>query len=965
MKVKNLQINVLALLFGFAVVCFVNKIEANNATKSPEGQQFFDQNGDNVSNQSKKNNKRGTATTLSWNFSGPINVSGKINAVVSDPSDRAIVYVGTAHGGVWKSADGGSSGWKKVPVDNNKNLYVTCLALDETSNVLYAGTGGDFTGQGIYKAEGSGALKLMPGTEGWTNVSKIAIFGNKVYAATSAGLMCYVDGTWKVCTGTESGNFVTLDGVVHDVSVNKTGLVIVSINKNDCYVSKTGSFDGFEYKENLRAIFTSAPPYELPDNISVTTSPVNNNVLYAVAVHPENGQVYKVLLSENKGDTWEPILSWFMGDGFIDPLEGNGKNINKIYADPIDPYTIYIASINIWKGTRYGTTFDFGLSAISTSGFPSSTYEELLPEIHPRYLHTNVRAIDFYAAHENIVRNAYVATDGGICRVAMEIIPHSYTTWVYTVNKDLPIGSCNHVSANNQGEILMGTPMLGVQAIDTKTNNPLSVRYVWDLSAGGKREISEGKGGACAISAINEEFYIYSLMLNNALVFRRSVDRGKSFQPARIIAHNTQGVEWFSKEMLPSTTQAPKYDAPMAMWESFNDTHTFDTVWFKADTATNFFEGDRTIYASSKNFKYPIEYTVPYGFTHGDSIQVPDPVQNRFFVGLQHKIFMTREALDYAKKKGEQPPPAGAGEIMWFQIATLDSKDTTAIFALSDDANTLYAATKTGNIWCLTNLKEVYNTATDVKRHLAGVFTDKKIRAMAVDPTDDNHVVVVLEGGGDNLYETFNGKSDPADFTPINKENLPNNIYAVLLPKGTQNGTIMLGTEKGIWMKENGSEWTANNSGLGEVPVMTLTQLTTYRPGVKNVPSLNADSDKIRINYPSNNKSYLAIYAGTYGSGVFSCNTYVGIDEIPDKPIKDSNTLTVVPNPVTDNATIEIDMTKGQAIIQIFSVDGRLITEQTAKNTLNTINFKDYAPGTYIIQVMQGDIVKSGKVIKQ
>jgi hypothetical protein len=236
---------------------------------------------------------------------------------------------------------------------------------------------------------------------------------------------------------------------------------------------------------------------------------------------------------------------------------------------------------------------------------------------------------------------------------------------------------------------------------------------------------------------------------------------------------------------------------------------------------------------------------------------------------------------------------------------------------------------------------------------------------MAVDPMDDNHIVVVLEGGGDNVYETFDAKADStAVFNPI-KGNLPDNVYSVLFPKGAKKGTIMVGTERGIWMKESGSEWALN--GLEETPVTSLSQMTTHRPGVKNVPYFDPDPTigKIRINYPSNNKTYLTIYAGTYGSGIFSSAAYVGIDDIPVDNPRESDALTVIPNPVTDIATIDLDMTKGQATIQVFSVDGRCIKEQTARNNVNTINFKDYAPGTYIIQVIQGGATKSAKVIKQ
>ena len=952
MKIKNLQINVLALLFGLTAVCFVNKIDASNATKSPEGEQFFDQNGDNSPNQNQKPTKQGNATeTLNWTFRGPDDASGKVTSVVSNSSNYQIVYVGAAHNGVWKSTTGGGGGqnsWSKIPVEPNKNLYVTCLALDETNNILYAGTGGDFTGQGIYKSEGDGALKLMSGTESWTHVSKIAVSGNRVYAATDSGLMCYTGGSWKTCTGTKSGAPVTLDGPIRDMSINSAGLVIVAMNKVECYISKKGSPDEFEYKDLGITKYTE-------DNISVATSPTDNDVLYVVAAKlvPDPGKVFKAFLSEEQGDTWEVILTSESNSYFIDPLDGNGTNINNIYVDPVDPYTLYIASKNIWKGTRYAGTYDFGLSAISSYDWPTS---------HWKYLHSNVRSINFFAAADN-ERVAYVATDGGLYRVYMNISLYGQYTYTDPLHKFLLIGSYDHVAANNKAEILLGTPTLGVQAMDTFTNYATSARPVWDILPAAKEEISEGSGGACAISSINEHFYAYSLLSYDelTLTFRRSIDNGKSFHPMK---NSTPTIEWFSSDMLPPTTPAPKYDAPMVMWESFDDDYTHDTVWFKANKNMNFYEGDRTIYAPSKNFNYPIEYTVPYGFTHGDSILVPDPVQNRMFVGLNHKLFMTREALDYEKTNDTTNRKKA---IEWMQfLPALSASDTIHVLALSDNANTLYAGTVLGNVYCYTNLKQVHNTATVglAERTLAYAFTGNNIRAMAVDPTDDNHLVVVLEGGGDNIYETYNGKTESATFNAI-KGDLPNNVYSVLLPKGAKKGTIMAGTEKGIWTKEASGAWEANSKGMGEIPIMTLTQMTTYRPGVRNVPYLDPDKGKIRIDYPNNSKSYLTIYAGTYGSGVFSTEQYVGIEEFPSNDTKESDALTVIPNPVTDLATIELDMTKGQATIQVFSVDGRCIKEQTARNNINTINFKEYAPGAYIIQVTQGGAVKSAKVIKQ
>ncbi|MCL2510708.1 MAG: T9SS type A sorting domain-containing protein [Bacteroidales bacterium] len=991
MEVKSLQINILALLFGFAALCFVSKAEANNAIFSAEEQLFSDP-ADEKPNQ--KPTKRGS-TNLFWDSHGPIDRSGLITSVVHNSSDSKIVYVGAAHNGVWKSTDG-TAIWNQIPVENDKNLYVTCLALDEAANAVYAGTGGEFAGQGIYRAEGNGALKLMPGTEGWGTIYKIAVSGNRVYAATHSGLMCYSGGAWKVCTGTDAtGGSVTLNRPVKDISINKSGLIIIAgtNSKNyliDCYISKTGAPDDFEDPEVDKELLAKDKLSGNAFNISVTTSPVNDNVLYVVASRDfgQNfeGKVYRAFISEDKGNTWEVILEGFASTSFIDPLEGNGKNLNTVYADPIDPYTIYIVSRNIWKGTRHSGHFDFGLSAIS--------YSIGLPESHPLYLHSNIRALDFFWAYGDLVRGAYVATDGGVYRVSMEITPHSYLTWAYPAHRFLPIGSYNFIGTNGKNTVL-GTPTLGVQAMDTLRNFPTSARYIWDIEPGTSQYLSEGRGGACAVSSINEDFYIYSQSFlyigsNNQLVstgsvFRRTVDNGITFQPLRSLAEpgtfNANTIEWFSGTMLGSIT----YDVPIAMWESFDFDNTPDTVWFKADNEKNFIDGDQTIFAPSKNAGYPIAYPAPAGFASGDSIQVPDPVQNKFFIGLGNKIFMTREALDFSKTRDTDIP------IKWFELATLNVADLATAFALSDDANTLYVGTVTGKVFCFTNLRQVYDEASLklVKQGLIYTFTGRSVHAMSVDPTDSNHLVVVLKDDGNNVYETFDGEyieeeeeeeeeegddddgdgdkgtKDGSTFTLISN-GLPNTVYSVLFPKGAQTGTLLVGTELGLWMRENGSTWTESSNGIGKVPVTVLTQVNTYRPGVRGVPYFDVDANKMmRQNFPNNISSYLTIYAGTYGSGIFTSSQYVGIQPIEPTDPKESNSLVVTPNPVNDMATINLDMTKGRATIQIFNVDGRLVNEQVANSSVATINFKNYASGTYIIQVNQGGVVKSAKVIKK
>ncbi|MCB0099682.1 MAG: hypothetical protein KDE46_28310, partial [Caldilineaceae bacterium] len=57
-----------------------------------------------------------------------INVAGRTLALVIDPRNSSVVYIGTALGGVWKTTNGGDS-WAPIS-DGQPSLAIGALALD-------------------------------------------------------------------------------------------------------------------------------------------------------------------------------------------------------------------------------------------------------------------------------------------------------------------------------------------------------------------------------------------------------------------------------------------------------------------------------------------------------------------------------------------------------------------------------------------------------------------------------------------------------------------------------------------------------------------------------------------------------------------------------------------------------------------------------------------------------------------
>src|SRR5260370_1100687 len=67
-------------------------------------------------------------------------VTGRITAVVVDPTNSNTVYLGAAQGGVWRSLDGGAT-WVSI-FDNAQSLAIGALALAPSDHtILYVGTG--------------------------------------------------------------------------------------------------------------------------------------------------------------------------------------------------------------------------------------------------------------------------------------------------------------------------------------------------------------------------------------------------------------------------------------------------------------------------------------------------------------------------------------------------------------------------------------------------------------------------------------------------------------------------------------------------------------------------------------------------------------------------------------------------------------------------------------------------------
>ena len=183
-------------------------------------------------------------------------VAGRVSTIAIHPRDPAIVYIGGAQGGVWKTENRGAS-WTPMS-DHECSLAMGSIAIDPVNpNIIYAGTGEQhFSGDSYY---GCGVLRSLDGGSTWewdrqlasvfldarrggAKISRVIVdpltagssSSTTVLAATDFGLFRSPDSgrTWRA----------VLAGVVNDLVMNPVDpSILYAANRSDGVYKSTDS----------------------------------------------------------------------------------------------------------------------------------------------------------------------------------------------------------------------------------------------------------------------------------------------------------------------------------------------------------------------------------------------------------------------------------------------------------------------------------------------------------------------------------------------------------------------------------------------------------------------------------------------------------------------------------------------------------------------------------------------------
>jgi len=253
---------------------------------------------------------------------GPALMSGRITDLEGHPTNPRILYVGSAGGGIWKSADGGSSFYS---IFDKHAQSIGALAIDPKSpdKVIWAGTGETWTrnstsvGDGLYKSVDGGSNWQKMGFENSDRISSIQINPNntdEVYVGVLGPLWGDSDerGVYKTSDGGQTWEKL----LAGDISTGCSDLILDKNDPNILYAAfwefrrtawsfNSGGENSALYKsidsgKTWAKIHSGLPTGSL-GRFGIALAPSNSNILYAAVEAEKDKGLYR---SDDGGNSW-------------------------------------------------------------------------------------------------------------------------------------------------------------------------------------------------------------------------------------------------------------------------------------------------------------------------------------------------------------------------------------------------------------------------------------------------------------------------------------------------------------------------------------------------------------------------------------------------------------------------------------------------------------------------------------
>ena len=310
----------------------------------------------------------GALGDLEWRHIGPVNMGGRVSAILGVPGDPRTFWVGGADGGVWKTSNGGvtfEGQWQ-----DEEAYSVGALALAPSDrNVVWLGSGeGDprnsvSYGLGVWRSTDGGANWSHLGLEDTERIKRIVVDPRDPDVA----LVCAMGHQWG--PNAQRGVFKTTDGGqnwTHVLFVDEdTGCSDMDIdlsNPRNVYAGmwtfrrrpwrfddggkETALYVSRDAGDTWRKVTTT--PDEPMARIGISVAQSRPNIVYLITEYPTAGSLFR---SEDYGETWTMI------NDDKNTINFRPFYYSDVFVDPSDHNTLFTLSGGMAKSVDGGRTF--------------------------------------------------------------------------------------------------------------------------------------------------------------------------------------------------------------------------------------------------------------------------------------------------------------------------------------------------------------------------------------------------------------------------------------------------------------------------------------------------------------------------------------------------------------------------------------------------------------------------------
>lgn len=503
-----------------------------------------------------------------WREIGPGNIGGRTRTLAIDPRDGDVLYAGGVSGGIWKSLDGGAS-WRATD-DLMLNLSVSTLALDPVDpDVLYAGTGEGYfwpwsmaRGLGIFETiDGGASWRQLAGTvvgvpDGafhYVNDLEISPRDHeRLYAATSHGVWRSDDGgeEWRLVLANRAYEQATPRA--GDTQVGCTDIAVLDAADGEVVLAAFGAFsaDGLYRSADGGTTWQRVLTHPSQGRMAVAVArsrPATVYVSMAANSTATLGKLVNVFRSTDGGRTWEGRVDltsrlgpWLLSNAVYatrcatdQETYHQGWYDNVIAVDPIDPESVWVGGIDLYRSADGGRTFH-----------PASLWwAPQLPGVaDDMYVHADHHALAFHPDYDGVDNQIlYSGSDGGIYRTDVAratstpeecpFAPHAtFSTFVWaSVNHGYGVTQFYHGDAAGGTDLFVAGGQDNGTSMVTSPDTPDS----W-------RQIYGGDGGYVAIDPRNPNTFYVERELFPTIA--KTTDGGATFTTASQGILDTDGL---------------------------------------------------------------------------------------------------------------------------------------------------------------------------------------------------------------------------------------------------------------------------------------------------------------------------------------------------------------------------------------------------------------------------------------